>query len=1306
MLENNQNNQDSSQNTLNDDFNVELSDEIWGSKSAEKSSASSAAADSLWGDLETGDIWDDIEASVTDLEATLGVKPKDTDAPTVQGVGGLDLAGKLAELDAAGTGEADKNASEAAAKSGESHDADGFDFDIGEDGLDIDIGETAFSGVSVTDEDSKTDDSEKQSADAQSEDSVEEEGDIRYAVTMIPGVSGGLKAIDPDDLNGATAGDNEGNLERTPSGNLRVKGEISNSRIDVQAIVDEESGEESKNDSKGSAASKEVRRLIKMENGEEPDEEEDVPASEKSAVADSEDDEDDDSQLTERARMGRVIPEGEVETSEHTMGHDVHYSESECAPNPSKSNLIRVLLAVAVILLALVIFAAFWVKHEIEVKPVAYIQQGAFQFDNGQFQHLYFSSARNHIAMCSDYRGVVLSGGKLVSEFWPGVGGCTRVRLSDDGTTVWFLDRDNELYEVNLTTAVGFNAKRVKELVGIRGTEFAVGKNEVVFFALSSKGEVLRHINTQSGLVKEDDIPEDALPCEGFTADKYGYVSGDAIHLFDHGVESVASLDADKLGCSRKSALSCAMDDTGDWTVLCKDSIRQGKGKQALEPVHYDNTALRSGAASYRMIRHSEGTELVFTDTWVRLDNRNNISTIELKQPLNKNFEVAYHTDENMPLIGLSNGIVKFSPDGQVSSAHAKPTGIIAGTLFIGDGSQAVIIESDYTTGKSRGSRWDLLEGRMIADGSFDGVVEKVNISDHGHYGFLINELTGHIVWTNWMTAAVLGELTPRLPVADAVWSSDEKYVLLYYIDDSADMFVRDEDQMKLLRSYDSNVVVGFASNELLWRIDDGRVFNERISDGAFSVINERLTDQLAEEGIRHIYAHPYSDDVMFWGENGIWRYNTASRRLNLISSDNIAWLIPDRSGNYVVTSSGMIDLSTLEIKPLEKIGGGHLALRWIGSSQYLQSDDGQYVYDWQIKRIQKVVPDVTRMRFIGSNGGEHPSRNVVLSIRDKIITLEQLMPDSGPRTVSAFGGFTMNSWCWISSNGAIQANGDVCTSFQKGPDGKSTLVANNASVANSMKPVLSGPSHSAFAPAVVDFIDKVKLHIETVPENAFIVFAASEGELPSELSFEDGVVPAPFDAEVGLDSRWFGLVVAADGYESRTLLFRPDREELSLRIPLLPVDAASTFNIQWSEPPEDDDAANGEQAPADAQNAPVADAQDGADNAPAADGDTVVDDTVIENAAVSDDLDIEMKAVVMGHIPAITACLKKQPRPRHLLLSLQDDQLSIADPTLNDNMRNCLTPIVDDIAAKHKDGALPELSDFACLNIDIQLVK
>ena len=1295
MLENTQNNQDNPQtnglDNLADDLGNELVDSLWdvaspGSASKEPSSTPTVEANVMWGTTDSGDLWDDIEASVTDLVTSLGIgDDEDKKSDKDEHVSSETVVASRSDYDAtikASSVESDVLEDIVEDEISDEQDEKTVRFDLGNVLDSLSPGED----VNYADTYIPLSREAKKSAPANDADEVE-----------MTDVDGELD-VDGDE------GDADFNFDENAFSSMDISDEVSGvsdkkSETDdhVKEIVSDKGRAEV---AKKSAASAELNGLLEMDKEKTSESSEEAEAEAEDA-SDEEDLDDEGIRLSERARLGRVIPEGEVITSDHEIGHDVIYAESECSPEvpAGGSNVLKVLVTIAIALIAVTVIVAFYMRSGMQQPEVHYIQKGAFQNDNGQFKHLYYSSARNHIAMCSDVRGVVWSGGKMVSEFWPGNGGCARLVLADDGTRVWYTDRNNQLFEVSLIAGFGFNPKMVTNLSGIEGDEFAVSNGKVSYFARNDDMKpVYRSVNLESKEVKDVAIPDDALPCSGFVGDSYAYVSKDAIHLNGQAAEVVASLEAPKLGCSREVALSCSMNGTEDWVVLCNDSIRQGKGKIAQEPNHYNNVALRSGASTFNLIRHNEGSELVTTEQWIRLDNRNNMVVVPLKQPLNNGFEVAYHTDEKAPLIGLNNDIIKFTIDGQnaqytqVIPPRDKSTNELLGAAFVGDGSHAVALSSNYTEGKSRISLWDLQEGRLVNSTPFNGIIEKINISSQGRYGFVVNELnSGHITWINWLTGELMGEIMPEFPVENVVWSADEQHVLIYYVNQSADLFEVTDKAVKPMRSYTSDVVVAFADNELLWHIEGGEVYFERISDSARSVVNEKLSEHLGETGISHILAHPYSDDVLFWGEGGIWRYNVATKRLNLFSSDEISWLVPDRSGNYVATSSGLIELSTLETKELPALADNS-PLRWIGYKQYLQTADGNSIIDWQSQQVLNVLPDVTKLRFVGLGGGEHPTNNYTLSIRNNILSLEQLQPDASPRTVSAFSGEDTHSWCWISANGEIQAQGNTCVSFMKDAEGKSLLSANNEAISASMKPLLSSAAR-AFTPTAIEFIDNVKLNIATIPEDAFLVFAPAEGELPPQLTFEDGVVAAPFATELKLDTRWFALVVAAAGYESRTLTFRPDRESIDMRVPLLPENASAALQIRWLSPADDI-----EEKPADAP----------ADAAPA-DGKAAQAKPAVafgDPVEVSEDLDIEMKALAFGHVDTLNTCLKKQSKPHHLLLALHDNQIVIADPALDEAMRTCVAPVVDDLNSRRDKGALPELSEMANLYIDVLLSK
>ncbi len=1000
------------------------------------------------------------------------------------------------------------------------------------------------------------------------------------------------------------------------------------------------------------------------------EDEEDEEDSENSAASDddkqktdSDEDEDDEApaiRLSERAKMGRLYPENDVIESDHELKPDFYYPEEVIKQEVATSRKNHGLIWVSVILIGVLLGGLLsWLFIQSQSATIHYAQKGTFQ-TKGSYQHIYTSKDGKFVAMCSDEHGVLEAGGVPVSEFWPQNNGCKELKLSSDGKKLWYLNHSDELFEVALEKSTGFNPQKIATLTDKDRPGFDIDEqNQVIYFARVDKtAPVIRKLNLQTMKSTDEALPDDAFLCDGLSARQYAYASKDSLYLVSNGNTTTVSLNTPKLGCSREFFYTCTSNDDNAWSVLCRNSIHQGKGKSAEDPVQIEDVvAIRSGIRGYHLLRNSDGTDYISTKTWIHVDNRNNLSKIDLSEKLDNGFAIARIDDPKTPFIGMSAGSwFKMTEDGQISHNIAQNSTLVA-TSFVGDGSHL----ASFTRTDKDGSEftlWDLREAKIVENVSFDAPVQSINVSDSGGFGFVITgNTTSKLHWFAWNTGQQLGSIDLQKKVIDASWSDDEEYVLLQYEDGSHDLFRRDSG-ITPIRSYTPDTILAFANNGLMWRIDDNALTTERIADGALSVIYNNMTDRLRSIDVKGIVPHPYSDDLIFYGNKGLILYNVATKQtIKTPTPDPIVWVTPDRQGKFAATSAGVLELSTGSI--LRISNDPQQKLQWLGSDQYLVTQDGTQIIHYPSGNVSTFPPKAYNITYIGNNSGLHPTGDFVSAIRDNKISIEKLITKDISNTLAVFSGEKNYKWCWIASNGSMQGQGSECTYM--GKDRKAiTIPANDPAVIENMKQQMPSVIQNQFKPTEVAFVDDVSFSVKAVPENASIIFAAVSGDLPKELTSDTGIT-APFETTLKRDDRWFAAVLMAPEYEQRTITFQLNVANTSLRVPMLR-EGAADISLAWL------------------------------DNE---------DFSVVE---VSEDLTIELKSLLQEHRTELKNCLKQANSEAFSIIINNQNQLEVP-PGLGEALEACITPSISAIQEKATaTGGLPGLADLDNVRIGIAI--
>ena len=972
--------------------------------------------------------------------------------------------------------------------------------------------------------------------------------------------------------------------------------------------------------------------------------------------------------LSERARMGKVYPEGEVITSDIEVLSDVTY--------PAETS--HKLFWVAVLLLILLIGLASFIAYRSSQGPdLTFGQKGAFQQEMGYYTHL-FGTKDGLIAMCSDQNGAVDYRGQYVSGFMPQIG-CESVRFSQDNKKLYFIDSEKNLYEVVLDKKEsGLNPVLIANLPDMLGNEFAVASDGTVsyFKQLDMTTVGLSVLDPKTKKSTDKPLPDDALICLGMTSRQYSYISQNSIHVIVDGHETASSLDTPKLNFDRRFGPVCTANEDTTWGLLYRFEghvvLRQGRGISGESPVDLgEDSAIRSGAKAFELIRTTSGLDLVAEDKWVHVDSRNQKTEKKLSQRLSSDFHVVASGESDKVFTGLSKGApIEILSDGTVNMGQVGEAVTSEGVAFVNDGYSVVVL--NQLADETKLNLWNLHDGSFVQSESLDVSAKALNISLSGRYGLILDDSKSYLVAWESNSVNSIGTIKTSHDIEEIEsidWSEDEQYFLIRYKDGTSELYQHSDDggnAVSLLRSYPEGVLHAFSRNGMMWRYDSGELMFERIGDGALSVIFESLSAFLDDIDIRGIVMHPHQDDVIFWGNRGMVLMNVVDRVPKKLSSAPITWVTPDRKGTYMASSVGIIELRSGNVTPLpEELAS--TPLQWVGLSSYLQDQSGSFLYDARTQQIVQMFPKATGVPCIGSNCGLHATGNYVLSSRGNILTLGRF--DSGAdmkmRTIAAFSGKDSNNWCWISANGALQGAGDVCTTFGDKKQDIQTLGL-NTEIVNAMKNDMPVTEMNKFTPASMEFKDDVNLSVTTVPEGGFAFFTVVEedGDLPEALKFEGGVVQTPLNVKLKRDSRNFRVGVAVAGYQSRGVTFKPEKQNLSIRIPLLPEEDSGFWPV-WN---------------------------------------AIVEEGTDSKLDVDEDLDIEFKAMLYTNREALKSCMQAAKSSVISLILDEDDHFVLSGA--DEGLTNCLAPVINELNDQHDNqGAMPGIDDLGNIRVDVVLL-
>ena len=985
---------------------------------------------------------------------------------------------------------------------------------------------------------------------------------------------------------------------------------------------------------------------------------------------------DDYAHLSSRARMGKVQPENAVVTSEHDIQPDTTYPEELCLPDmPQGSDLRKRFLLITVILLFLVlIVCCFLLYSQSHAVRLEYARSAMFQSSITNFDRMAVSTHGTHKALCSDDRGIVVDANdQPLGEFWPTPSGCRAIQISDNGQFVWYIDNDGSLYKIDLVNTLGITPIRIAVLNDIIDPGFYVDSASFRWFArVSPNSIVLRTRNFTSTSLQEEQLPPDAIPCHGFTGERFAYVSENAIHIHHHDSVVSASLESPKLSCPQSMVLGCTIDDDNRWSVLCENSLRQGEGDKAVKFVELTNqVGLRSGADAFSLLRDKNGSDLITPSEWIHLDPGGNVNQVKFSRKLQVPFTMLPASTRDAALIGVAHGkLTRIAHDGEVVDAWPTSPMTLKSAAFVDDGTLILSVH-DHTDAASQNQPdasqlvlWSASEARPVSTLKSDAPVRAIHVSLDGRFGFFVTSVNT-LHWISWKNLEILGSLQLQTPVTDASWSDDDKYCLLTFENGTAQLFERNDKTMVPLRKYPATTLVAFAQNGLLWHYAQNVIRFERLSDGALSVVDPKLSAALAPVQPKGITPNPITGDTYFWGQGGAFQYSPKHKRLTQMTGNPVSWLTPDRNGLWVATSAGAYSLQNASFKPFAP-NIGKERMNWIGVTSILQSGRDDVLSQVE-KQSTFLGGNPSTIPFIGANAGASPVQNLALDLRGESIMLMTVQNDS-TIPVATFAGSDNLSWCWLTASGIVQGQGNVCISLKNIEGHPATIAATQTGVSEFMHvniPTLPTPAQTAFP---LDFVDTVQLSIHTTPQNADLLFAANKGELPKALVSPDTFFKAPFQASIKPDLQGYGIAVMAPGYVLRSVHFTPDVAKIDLHIPLLP-EGAQNIQIAFTDT-------------SDARN-PI---------------------RVSDNPILHENATIELASFFHTQKNAVHACLGSQAEAHFKIAILEDGTLKALSDV--ENFDTCMRPVLDDFQKHLEQGSFTELAKLPSVIVDVSIPR
>jgi len=999
-----------------------------------------------------------------------------------------------------------------------------------------------------------------------------------------------IEVVDDVEFENASASEDKTSASDDKQANSDQETE-SSPKVEVAVIAADETksttkADETKTTTKDDAVSVNLEKVDDAKNDDKSDESVDLEKTADLGVLSEEDldDEPGEVKLSTRAKLGREIRIEDVVEADNEVHEDFQYSEEDCVaiedPEIHDQNVKRGLISAIVGVLLIGIVAVVGVvlyQHNVRLANNYTVAQNyGFVADSVHWKEFASSSNGKWIAVCNDTRGAVYRHDYLVAQFLP-QNGCQGIQISEDGKYVTYVTRNSQLERFVLDKDLGFNNGSLGGVLpGLASNAFSAQNDGAVSYITRDNVSinVVRHTN-------EEDIaqalPADSLVCFGSTGNEYAYISNLEMHIHREGQpDVVASLDDPKLACPREVALSCAYDGTDLWAVVCRNGYVQGKGAASAHG-QYDFTSVATGAEFVSVYRHEGGTEIVMPENWLRISEKapSNIMNVPLSHKLDAPALFAWRESETLPLIGISGGLLtRIGDKGAVSQFAVNSSGRqLTASAFVNAGHTIVnvfnaIDELGNIDSSSYLMFWDPSQAQFLNQVAVSGKISAVGISQTGANGFLVldadpkdsNQSTS-VSFINWNRVG--NKLENKIEIAGkpvyAEWSADEKNCLLKYADGRSELFSLIENEMVKAAELPEGLDVAFHSNNYLWVLDSSdkesprlRMFS--IAENQYGVDFSIAEHAIAGADVKHISVSPYSNNLILWGESGLWSYDVQQKRIAQKLDQPVTWLSYSHSGKSVATNLGIVELASKDVRRQvypENVN----ALLWSSDDSYLLSSDASTIYNVTGNQ-QILLPGRSQsITFLGQGAGIHPSAPLTLSLRDDVTTIEEITA-SNANILGAFVGGGDSSWCWLAPNGEAQGSGSACLPLEKyNRDQIAKPVSLNnmsALVSSAALEKVASITHDPVNP--VEFVDKTHLVVKSIPADAVVMFRDSENNIPEALAPKDGesFITLPFEADLKVSDLGYAAVFVAEGYETLIKTFNADSAEVIINAQLL----------------------------------------------------------------------------------------------------------------------------------------------------------
>ncbi len=978
-------------------------------------------------------------------------------------------------------------------------------------------------------------------------------------------------------------------------------------------------------------------------------------------------------QLSERAKMGNVMPENEVQLIEHEVLPDTYYEEAECVAVQDpvehdrvvKRNFITSIICLIVIGLIGVIALLLYEIHNRQAESFTVAQKYAFDVSGLNWSQFASSRDGRWVAVCNPSRGAVYHDDKLVASFMP-ADGCRALQIENSGASVTYIGGNGQLARVTFANNMGFSDTTIGAYEGLDNVVYSAEPNKLAYVRRNPETLGLSRVVTNAQNESVEDLPTDALVCYGSTGSTLAYVSGMNINLVRDGQPTVsASLDAEKLSCPREFAVACAYDGDEGWIVICRNGYVEGRGNIPTGRDQYDFTSLMTGAEPFSIQRYADGADIITATKWIHVDQNAAFKVTVLSHELEGMLHFIHRDSETEPLIGIVDGkMTRIDKNGIVAGLNELQQ-TLAFSGFVENGAKAVQIWNDSENLDERRSYvgvWDIATAKLQNQLVLDQLVQGVNISPLGQHGFyLTGENANKLTWFNWGSLQKIGDVALSNALIDAIWSPNEELVILKDEVGNSKIYGLRANQMVNIAAFDANVDVVFHSDDYVWifdheKIDSPRVRLMKLADGLYSVDFDSIENALKNKKVDHIDTNINSKFIVFWGEDGIWAYNTQTNRINQVFRKPVKWLTVSHSGEFVAIDSGILDLNTKDnCRPVYPADSEPVV--WSGDDSYVLTWNSDMLYSVDglapMSSVPRVADDV---EIIGNASGLHPSVLRLIENRDNLSTIVSYAKGN-KNIAAAFAGFTPDAWCWMTSGGLAQGTSIMCPALAKyRKDTQTATVANDNSHVVTAAAYLVGGETVEFKPAqLAKFVDTVKLRVTATPAEALVLFGVSDGEKPAELESPDPenvFMSLPFEANLKASDRGFAAVLYLPGYAMRTVPFTANNAEVNLHVMMLK-DEYANISVAKHEAPDE---------------------------------------------VISEDTSIALASFAGDHRDALRKCLKG----KKLTVEVNEScSLSLAqDSAKNDCLNKVFAGIEQNVTCKD----LPGLAEFAFENFDIMI--